>query len=90
MRTILFVTNKQKWSREDQEYATLADIVQAFTNEIANPTANAAPKAASEPERKVTDVSKATPAEVALFQHPHLKIGSMPLGYVLWGLIVLL
>eukprot|EP00438_Fugacium_kawagutii_P017151 Skav211194 [mRNA] locus=scaffold2111:13398:15097:+ [translate_table: standard] len=78
VRSILYLTNKQKFARDGQEYASLPDISQAFHDEMNNPEASASSKAIiAEKERVVTDVAKATPSQVALIQHQHLKIGSM-------------
>lgn len=83
VRAILFLTNKQKFARDGHEFLSVPDIAQAFKQEMANPEPNASSKATStEKERIVTDVAKASPSQVALIQHQHLKLGSMCLSLI--------
>ena len=65
VRSILFLVSKQKFSREDHEYQSMAEIVQAFGDQE---------------EMQVTDTSQATPKSMALLQNQHVKLHQMQLA----------
>lgn len=74
-RVCLFLTNKQRLSRENVEYQSLTDIAALFTKELKDGPPSAATEETVE-ERSI-DVLKASGTEKALLQNQHLKMGEM-------------
>ena len=79
VRTILFLTNKQKFAREANEFDSLESILEAFTTDMKNP-GDRATGSQSKEELPVTDVVNAKPRELVLLQNNHLEINGMLLG----------
>lgn len=74
-RVCLFVTNKQKMSREKVEYETLQEIAALFTKELKDGP-QAAPKKETVEEKRI-DVLNASGTQKGLLQNHQLKIGEM-------------
>lgn len=77
-RACLFLTNKQRLSRENVEYQSLTEIAAIFTKELKDGPPVAAPSE-TVVERSV-DVLTASGTEKALLQNQHLKMGEMHHG----------
>ena len=77
-RVCLFLTNKQRLSRENVEYHSLTEIAAIFTKELKDGPPVAAPSE-TVVERSV-DVLTASGTEKALLQNQHLKMGEMHHG----------
>ena len=75
-RVCLFVTNKQKLSREKVEYETLQEIAALFTKELKEGPP-AAPRKETAVEEERIDVLNASPTQKALLQNHQLKMGEM-------------
>ena len=77
VRTILFLTAKQKMSRETTTYEDLAAILVQFTKDVQQggiPT-----QAAKEEDLKVTNVIDASPQVIAFLQAEHMKLNGLHL-----------
>ena len=79
-RVCLFLTNKQRFSRDNVEYQSLTEIAAIFTKELKDGPPVAAPSE-TVVERSV-DVLTASGTEKALLQNQHLKMGEMHHGWV--------
>ena len=80
VRSILFLVSKQKFSREDHEYQSMAEIVQAFGEEMKAKPSMALATHQDQEEMQVTDTSQATPKSMALLQNQHVKLHQMQLA----------
>ncbi|CAE7527615.1 bglB, partial [Symbiodinium pilosum] len=76
VRAILYLTRKQKYSREKTNWSNLEDILQAFTQEVQGlPSQDQAADAAtnsSSNQEVVADLSAASAATVAMMQNSHM------------------
>ena len=82
---LLFLTQKQKVSKEAKSWDSMEDILKAFTEEVQNPPASSSTgpgESATADPLEVKDVLKASPKEIAQLQNQHLKIGSRHLGMI--------
>ena len=83
VRTILFLTGKQKSGRDGTHWQTLQAILGAYTKEVQDAAGTKATSSAQhEPqaEMKVTDVLSASARTIALLQNHHMEIGQLLLG----------
>ena len=80
VRTMLFLTGKQKFSREDTDFESLESILGAFREDMKNPKDRTTGSQSKE-ELPVTDVVNAKPKELVLLQNSHIQIDGMCLGY---------
>ena len=78
VRAILYLTRKQKYSREKTNWSNLEDILQAFTQEVQGlPSQDQAADAAtnsSSNQEVVADLSAASAATVAMMQNSHMQL----------------
>ena len=79
MRTMLFLTGKQKFSREDKDFESLESILGAFTEDMKKSKERTTGSQSKE-ELPVTDVVNAKPKELVLLQNSHIQIDGMRLG----------
>ncbi|CAJ1442235.1 unnamed protein product [Effrenium voratum] len=79
VRTTLFLCSKQKQGREAKQWASLEEILQAFTNEIQDSAGTAAQAKKPEPasSQGVTSVLDASPKAIALLQNNRMELGNM-------------
>ena len=87
VRLLLFLTQKQKVSKEAKSWESMQDILKAFTEEAMNPpvsSSTAPEETATAAPLEVQDMLKASPKEIAKVQNQRLKIGSMHLGVIFW------
>ena len=85
VRLLLFLTQKQKVSKEAKSWDSMADVLKAFTEEVQNPPASSSTgpgEPATADLLEVKDVLKASPKEIAQLQNQRLKIGSRHLGMI--------
>ena len=79
VRMCLLLLGKQKFSRDKYEVDSFAQIIELFAADLAGEPTMAAPTHAKDQEQgKVKDLLQASPAEVALLQHKHIKLGCRP------------
>ena len=83
VRTMLFLTGKQKFSREGKEFESLESILEAFTEDMKNPNEKNTGSQGRE-ELPVTDVVNATPKELVLLQNSHIQIDGLCLGCLIF------
>jgi hypothetical protein len=80
-RSILFLLQKQKWSREStKSWASQNEILEAFTQEMANPKVKADKK--DDKPLLPRDLTQASAKEMALFQNPHIQKDKLHLAWV--------
>ena len=78
IRTILFILQKQKWGKETSKtWKTQDEILEAFTQEMANPKVESLQAAEPLVPR---DLAKASSQDMALFQNPHIKLNKLHLA----------
>lgn len=71
-RSILFLLQKQKWSREPtKSWASQDEILEVFTQEMASPKVKSDKK--DDKPLVPRDLAKASAKEMALFQNPHIQ-----------------
>lgn len=82
VRTMLFLCQKQKHSKEGKSWASIPEILEQFTTDCQSPEANkvSAPAVPETEASEVQDLLTATPATMALLQNRHLKIGQLYLA----------
>lgn len=83
VRTMLFLTGKQKFSREGKEFESLESILEAFTEDMKNPNEKNTGSQGRE-ELPVTDVVNAKPKELVLLQNSHIQIDGLCLGCLIF------
>ncbi len=81
VRTILFLTQKQKQSRENKTWDSLADILQAFSDEL-HPSESATASSSSQ-SMIVCNAISASPKTLAMLQNIHMKLGNLYLRFKL-------
>ena len=77
VRTILFLTAKQKMSRETTTYEDLAAILVQFTKDVQQGGIPTQP--VKEEDLKVTNVIDASPQAIAFLQAEHMKLNGLHL-----------
>ena len=78
IRTILFILQKQKCGKETSKtWKTQDEILEAFTQEMANPKVESLQAAEPLVPR---DLAKASSQDMALFQNPHIKLNKLHLA----------
>lgn len=77
VRTILFLTAKQRMSREATTYEDLTAILVQFTKDVQGTTTTSL--VAAQPDIQVTNVIDASPQAIAFLQAEHMKIHGMHL-----------
>ena len=78
VRLILLLLSKQKFTRDKFEMESFTEIVALFSEELQGNFKSNIPKAQGQsPGGKIEDLVGASAAQVAQFQHHHIKIGSM-------------
>lgn len=92
VRTMLFICQKQKHSKEGKCWASMPEILEQFTTDCRSPEANkvSAPAVPETEASEVQDLLTATPATMALLQNRHLKIGQLYLAimFILFFLMI--
>ena len=85
----MLLTGKQKWSREKATWPSLAAIVEAFARDVQGLPAQEEADAASSSSGKVTDVTAASAATVAMMQNAHMELNQLQPGSFFWHVIML-
>ena len=80
VRTILFLTAKQKMSRETTTYEDLAAILVQFTKDVQQGAIATEP--VKEEDIKVTNVIDASPQAIAFLQAEHMKLNGLHLCWI--------
>jgi hypothetical protein len=82
VRLMLFLTQKQKMSKETKSWDSMHDILAAFTQEVQDPptSSSGTEEPATAEALEVKDILKASPKEVAQLQNHHMKIDALHLG----------
>ena len=83
VRLMLLVLGKQKFGRDQEEMENFQEIVALFAQELQGPgsTSNQAADGQEQADTvEVKDLLQASAADMALLQHPHIKVGSKQLG----------
>ena len=79
-RALLHLLGKEKQHREPGGFENLGKIAELFTKDLSSKAApSASVEAAGDTGMKVTDCFQARPAELALLQNVHMKIGERPM-----------
>lgn len=81
-RLILHLLGKEKYSRDAEPFASVADIVEKFGEDLQQVGRSAVSRPSdsqvsrsSSGEQEVKDLLQASASELALLDHPHLKLG---------------
>lgn len=87
VRPLLFLLNKQKYSRDAATYETYEEIVDDFQLELVGKAAVKQIAASQDPstdksQSSVEDLVGATPAKIALLQNPHIGLGKQYLAFI--------
>ena len=77
VRTVLYLSQKQRLGRENKEWNDLAEINQALATELLGPKGTSSSAAPSASPSKVANLLEASPSTVAMMQHPHLEVGGL-------------
>ena len=80
---MLFLTGKQKFSREDKDFESLESILGAFTEDMKKSKERTTGSQSKE-ELPVTDVVNAKPKELVLLQNSHIQIDGLCLGCLIF------
>ena len=79
VRTILYLTHKQKQAREARTWENLPQILQAFTDELPGASQAEGSKSSSTQAMPVSNVLVASPKTLAMLQNLHMEIGQVHL-----------
>ena len=77
VRAMLFLLNKQKFSRETKQWEGLPEIVQSFTEDLAEYGSTSTPSHVPGKPLQITDALNADAKTMALLQNAHMEIGKM-------------
>ncbi|CAE7576580.1 unnamed protein product [Symbiodinium sp. CCMP2592] len=77
VRTVLYLSQKQKFGRENKEWNSLEEINQALATELLGPKGTSSSAAPTASPSKVANLLEASPSTVAMMQHPHLEVGGL-------------
>lgn len=77
VRAMLFLLNKQKFSRETKQWEGLPEILQSFTEDLAEYGSTSTPSHVPEKPLQITDALNADAKTMALLQNAHMEIGKM-------------
>ena len=81
IRTILWLVQKERLSRETISFQSQVKIQEAFTNEIQEGPVK--PVQAEAQDLQVADTTQASPKALALLQNPHIKVNAKYLVFIL-------